>query len=289
MVGIGELQRDVRRRLAEAGVETAALDARLIVQHALRLSHEALIADPDRQVDPVGRDAIEASIVRRLDHEPVSRIIGEREFFGRSFIVTPDVLDPRPDTETLIEQVIDIARLEPRTTGRLRIADIGTGSGAIIVTLLAELDEASGLVVDISAAALEVARLNAASLGVEERLEFVQSSWLAGLTGRCDVIVSNPPYVATRTIETLPPEVARFDPILALDGGADGLTAYRHIVPQAFDCLEPGGYLCLETGSGQANMVLELIIGCGFIDSAPIPALRHDLAGHVRVVTGQKP
>jgi len=289
MVSVSELQREMRRRLDEAGVETAALDARLIVQHELDLTHEVLIADPDRQVGQAEIDAINASVVRRLDHEPVSRIIGEREFFGRSFIVTPDVLDPRPDTETLIEQVLDIARLETMQTGQLRIADIGTGSGAIIATLLAEVDYASGVAVDISAAALEVARLNAASLGLGQRLEFVQTSWLEGVTGRYDVIVSNPPYIETSTIKSLPPQVARFDPMLALDGGADGLTAYRMIAPQAFDCLETGGYLCLEVGAGQATMVLELIDECGFMDSGPVPALRHDLAGHARVVTGQKP
>ncbi|NNE23787.1 MAG: peptide chain release factor N(5)-glutamine methyltransferase [Rhizobiales bacterium] len=285
MVTVGELQRDARRRLAEAGVETAALDARLIVQHELGLTHETLIAEPGLQVDQTGRDAVNASIARRLDHEPVSRIIGEREFFGRAFAVTRDVLDPRPDTETLIEQVLEIARLKDH----LRIADIGTGSGAIIATLLAELGTALGTAVDVSGAALDVARLNATALAVEDRLEFVQTSWLEGVRGPYDVIVSNPPYIETSMIKSLSPEVARYDPILALDGGADGLAAYRAIVPQAFERLEPSGFLCLEVGARQATMVHELMTEHGFLDSGPIPTLRYDLAGHVRVVTGQKP
>ena len=289
MVTVGELQRDARRRLAEAGVETAALDARLIVQHELGLSHETLIAEPGLQIGRTGRDAVNASIARRLDHEPVSRIIGEREFFGRAFTVTRDVLDPRPDTETLIEQVLEIARLKEGQQGHLRIADIGTGSGAIIATLLAELGTARGTAVDISAAALKVARLNAASLAVEDRLEFVCTSWLEGVIGRYDIIVSNPPYIETSTIKSLAPEVARYDPILALDGGIDGLAAYRAIVPQAFERLEPGGFLCLEVGAGQGTIVHELMMEHGFVDSGPILALRYDLAGHFLVVTGQKP
>ena len=289
MASVGELQREARRRLAEAGVETAALDARLIVQHELGISHEALIADPGLPVDQAGCDAIDASLARRLEHEPVSRIIGEREFFGRTFKVTPDVLDPRPDTETLIEHVLEIARLKAAPGEQLRIADIGTGSGAIITTLLAELESACGTAVDVSRAALDVARSNALAIGVVDRLEFVETSWLDGLSGPYDVIVSNPPYIEANTISSLPPEVARFDPVLALDGGVDGLMAYRAIIPQAFERLEPGGYLCLEIGAGQAKIVLDLLAECGFADGGPVPALRQDLAGHDRVVTGQKP
>lgn len=285
-VTVGKLQHEARQKLAAAGVKTAALDARLILQHATGLSHETLIAEPERSVGKVEKMAVNASLMRRLDHEPVSRIIGEREFFGRGFAVSADVLDPRADTETLIEQVLDVAKI---LGSRLRIADAGTGSGAIIATLLAELPKATGTAIDISAPALAVARSNAHRLAVSDRVEFVQASWLEGVSGPFDVIVSNPPYIETRVIDQLSPEVARFDPHIALDGGNDGLDAYRAIIPQAIERLTSGGYLCLEIGAGQADAVLELMADAGFSDGGTVAERRFDLSGHVRVVTGRKP
>lgn len=289
MVTIGQIQREARERLASAGIESAALDARLIIQHALGLNHEALIAEPDRPVELAEGAAVNASLERRLGHEPMSRIIGEREFYGRNFIITPDVLDPRPDTETLIDKVLEIVRLREPRSDRLRIADIGTGSGAIIVTLLAELAGATGTATDISPLALAVARVNAKEMAVEERVEFEQTSWLDTLTGTYDVIVSNPPYIETKAIRLLAPEVAQFDPLISLDGGHDGLAAYRAIVAQAFARLERGGHLCLEIGVGQTDAVLELIIAAGFAGCGADSRRSPDLSGRVRVVTVRKP
>ena len=279
-----QLQDEIRRQLSAAGIAASALDARSIIQHVTGLSHEALITEPGRPVSNAELDAVQSCLRRRLDHEPVSRIIGSREFYGRDFIVTPDVLDPRPDTETLIEQVLDIARC----TKVQRIADIGTGSGAIIVTLLAELADATGTATDISASALEVARRNAQALGVGERVEFARTSWLENICGPYDVIVSNPPYIESNQIECLAPDVARFDPHQALDGGADGLECYRMLIPQAFARLTTGGYLCLEVGAGQDDAVLEVMTQSGFSAAGAVVSRRCDLGGHIRVVTGRK-
>ena len=282
-VTVGQLQREAREKLTSCGVESASLDARLLIQHELGISHEGLIADPARPVTDVDKGAIHASLERRLRHEPVSRIIGLREFFGREFIVTPDVLDPRPDTETLIEQVLAIAQMSAVS----HIADLGTGSGAIIATLLAELPNSSGMATDVSAAALLVAEQNADRLGVGGRVRFVQTSWLDDLDGPFDVIVSNPPYIVTNTIDTLAPDVAHFDPRGALDGGADGLDAYRTIIPQAYQKLKPGGYLCFEVGAGQADDIVDLMASAGFVPGHQVEQRRRDLNGHVRVVSAQ--
>ncbi|MGI9463558.1 MAG: peptide chain release factor N(5)-glutamine methyltransferase, partial [Aestuariivirgaceae bacterium] len=224
---LGQLQQSARRRLTAAGIETPALDARLIIQHALGMTHEALIASPDRLVDHQQSRHIDVLLARRERREPVSRITGEREFYGRPFLITPDVLDPRPDTETLIDQVVDIARTGFETERPLRLLELGTGSGAIVVTLLAELVSASATATDVSDLALSVARHNAQQLVGLERIDFVETSWFDGICGEYDVIASNPPYISTKAITQLAPEVADYDPLLALDGGRDGLGAYR--------------------------------------------------------------
>ncbi len=202
----------------------------------------------------------------------MSRIIGAREFYGRRFRVTPAVLDPRPDTETLVEAALK--RMPPSA----RVLDLGTGSGAIIVTLLAERSDATGLATDISSEALAVARENAAALGVAERLTFLEAPWFDGIGERFDLIVSNPPYIPRADIAALSADVRNFDPLLALVGGSDGLDPYRAIAAGAAARLKPGGTVAVEIGAGQADSVEGIFAASGFRQLG-----RHrDLGGHIR-------
>lgn len=260
--------------LAEKGHPTPALDARLLLQQAAGVSHETLIADPQRPVSPEARARFLDFLDRRLAGEPVSRILGEREFYGRAFRITPATLDPRPDTETLIE-----AALGFMPAGRAcRIIDLGTGSGIIGVTLLAERPEALAVMTDISADALAVAEANARRHGVLARASFARGSWFAGAEGRFDLVLSNPPYIPQAILPTLAPEVRNFDPAGALVAGSDGLQAYREIARAAGPFLAPGGHLIVEIGEGQAFDIEGIFRAHGF---APAGRWR-DLARYVR-------
>ena len=231
------LLKQAGERLAAGGIETAALDARLLFQAASGLRHEDIVAEPDLAVPPEVAARFSVFIERRCKFEPVSRILGTREFYGRSFRVTPDVLDPRADTETLIGAALGLVKGK----GSLRILDLGTGSGAIAVTLLAELPEATAVASDLSAAALAVAKGNAEALGVAGRASFVQANWFEGIGGRFDLIVSNPPYIPLGDIAGLAPDVREFDPPRALDGGPDGLEAYRRLAERGGGPFGPQG------------------------------------------------
>jgi release factor glutamine methyltransferase len=269
--GIDVLLRAARRALESKGNPTPALDARLLLQHAAGLSREALIADPDREISAARFHALMA---RRLAGEPVSRILGYREFYGRSFKVTTATLDPRPDTETLIEAALSFMPIG----AACRIIDLGTGTGAIGVTLLAERPHASAVMTDISAEALAVARENAERHGVASRSSFVEGSWFAGIRGHFDLILSNPPYIASAILKTLSPEVRDFDPGMALDGGLDGLDAYRKIAAAAKAFLTPEGRVIVEIGEGQALEIEGIFEVHRFL-----PERRwSDLAGHIR-------
>jgi release factor glutamine methyltransferase len=269
-----ELMKQAGEHLATRGIETAALDARLLLQAASGLRHGEIVAEPDLAVPPEVAARFSFLIERRCKFEPVSRILGTREFYGRSFRVTPDVLDPRADTETLIGVVLALAKGK----GQIRILDLGTGSGAIVVTSLAELPGAKAVASDLSAAALEIAKCNAEALGVIDRVNFVQANWFDGIDGQFDLIVSNPPYVPLGNIASLALDVRDFDPLKALDGGPDGLEAYRRIASGAGAHLAPKGHIILEIGAGQENAVNDLFMGQGFNRES-----RHfDLAGHVR-------
>lgn len=268
-------------RLAAGGNETAALDARLLFQAASGLRREDIVAEPNLLVPSDVAARFSGFIERRCRFEPVSRILGTREFYGRSFRVTPDVLDPRADTETLIGAALGLVKGK----GPLRILDLGTGSGAIAVTLLAELPGATAIAGDLSAAALRVARGNAEALGVAGRASFVQANWFEGIGGRFDLIVSNPPYIPLGDIAGLAPDVREFDPARALDGGPDGLEAYRRLANGAGGHLTPQGHVVLEIGAGQENAVNELFTGQGFARES-----RHfDLSGHVRCLVFSRP
>ena len=275
------------RMLRASGVETPALDARLLVQEATDTSHAHLIA---RGEDPLSAEEaarLEEFARRRLAGEPVSRILGRREFFGRTFAITADVLDPRPETELLVEAALRLRpHIERMQGSELPIAcDLGTGSGAIIVSLLAEWPGLRGLAVDVSAPALTVARRNAARHGVSDRLACVRGHWLEAIGGPVDLLLANPPYIPRAAIATLQTEVREHDPHLALDGGDDGLDAYRAIAARAARVLRPGGWLLVEVGAGQAQAVRDLFLRAGLTaDEAAMPSIVPDLAGVDRIV-----
>ena len=267
---------EFRARLAAAGIASAALDARVLVLEELGLDRAAAMAEPEREVAAGAARRLRDHLARRLRREPVSRILGRREFYGREFIVTPATLDPRPDTEAVVERALQ------RISGvsSARILDLGTGSGAILVTMLCELGSATGIGTDRSAAALAVARDNARRLGVGGRARFIVADWLAGIDCRFDLIVSNPPYIRHGEIGTLEIEVRDHDPIEALDGGPDGLDAYRRIAASALSRLAPNGVLAIEIGSDQANAVIALFEDHGY----SCESIARDLAGRDRVV-----
>ena len=266
--------------LRQAGIESPDIDARLIVGHALGLDRTALMTRGDRLLDTEEILAIDALAARRLRHEPVSRLIGRKEFWSLSLDVSAAVLVPRPDTETIVEAALDVVardglRLEP-----LRLLDIGTGSGALVLALLSELTNATGIATDISAAAIQVARGNAERLGLAARCSFVVTNIADGVNGRFDLIVSNPPYIEHTDIAGLEPEVRDYDPALALDGGIDGLDVYRAIAAQAIHLLAPRGCLIVELGAGQEHTVRDLFTKAGLT----VTAIRADLAGIPRAL-----
>jgi release factor glutamine methyltransferase len=284
-VPIAAVRRTVARRFREAGLDTPDLDARLIVAHALGLDHAGLVRDSERLLGPRSLAGIEELATRRLAGEPVARIIGVKEFWGLSFAVTPTVLVPRPETETVVETALSRLDAAGKRERLLRIADLGTGSGAILLALLHELPLAIGIGTDRSFAAIETARENARRLGFDERAAFVACDFGAALGSSLDLVVSNPPYIASAEIATLDREVRDFDPVVALDGGTDGLAAYRTIVADAGRLLTPGAFLVMEVGAGQANAVSVLAgaAGLGAITATP------DLAGIPRVVSARYP
>ena len=227
-------------------------------------------------LDAISVDKIPDAIRRRLTGEPLSRIIGHQEFWGLNFELSPDTLDPRMDTETLIQAALDRFRGSPPQ----RILDIGTGTGCILITLLHEWPETTGVATDISAGALETARKNARLNGVADRAEFIRTSWTAGVTGPFDLVVSNPPYIPTAVIPNLDENVQNYDPILALDGGADGLDAYRIILTEIKTLLNPGGIVLFEIGYDQAETMPRIVEESG---ATPENIIR-DSGGNPRVV-----
>ena len=268
-------------RFRQAGIDSAETDARLLMAHALGIDRAELIANGERALTLEQTKSIDALAERRLKHEPVARIFGRKEFWSLSLQISPAVLVPRPETETVIEAALDALVRDARQMERLRILDIGTGSGALLLALLSELPNATGTGTDISTAALEVARGNAGRSDLGTRCAFVACDIAAGVRGPFDLIVSNPPYVAHGEIASLAPEVRDYDPALALDGGADGLNGYRAIAAQARGLLAPGGMLIVELGMGQEEAVRALFTKAGL----SVAAARHDLAGIPRALS----
>jgi release factor glutamine methyltransferase len=270
------------KALWDADLDSPSLDARILVGEALHASAEDLIRDPDRVLSASERTTLQSYTTRRLGHEPVSRILGRRGFYGRMFEVTPATLDPRPDTETLIDAALEIATERGWRNKPVRILDVGVGTGCILITLLAELPNAIGFGVDVSPSALEIAIRNARAIGVSERASFRIGDSLKEQSQPFDLIVSNPPYIPAAVIDTLDPEVRNFDPRLALDGGADGLDVYRALA-QGLETVLPCGAIVVEVGAGQATVVAGLLAEATGPRSKA-PRFWTDLGGHVRCV-----
>jgi len=282
---IGEARRALAAQFRGAGLDSPELDARILIGHALGMDHTALAAAATQPLAASVTASIAGLAARRLAGEPVARIVGAKEFWGLSFIVTPAVLVPRPETETVVELALALIDRQGKRTRALRIADLGTGSGAILLALLSELPDASGIGTDIDLQALAVARRNAETLGLAARVGFLRGDYGSALQGPFDLIVSNPPYVARRDIEGLAPEVRDHDPPHALDGGTDGLAAYRAIASDAPRLLGPGGRLVVEIGAGQERHVERTLIQGGLA----IDAVRHDLLGLARAIAATRP
>jgi release factor glutamine methyltransferase len=257
-ISVGGARRALARMFAAAGLETPALDARVIVGHALALDHAALAGAAERALDTQERERIAAMAARRLAREPVARIVGVKEFWGLPVRVTPDVLVPRPETETVVETALAALDRDGERVRPLRIADLGTGSGALLLALLSELPNAFGVGTDLSVAALAVARDNADRLGLAARAAFVACDFAVALAGPFDLVGANPPYVASGDLAQLAPEVRDHDPRPALDGGPDGLRAYRALAADAPRLIGTGGHLVVEVGAGQSVAVAAL-------------------------------
>jgi release factor glutamine methyltransferase len=270
-----------RSRLEAAGVPGPVIDARLLVEAAAEATRVDIVTDPYRALTPEQEARLDDFVSRRVRREPVSHILGRKGFWKIMLQVTPDVLTPRPDTETVVEYVLrDFPEHAPWS-----VLDLGVGSGAILLAILAERPAARGLGVDISEDALAVARDNAASLGLANRVALLRSDWTAGLEADSfDVVVSNPPYIATEVIATLDPEVRDHEPRLALEGGADGLDHYRLLAPEILRVLKPGGRFAVEIGYDQKLAVEGLFRDAGAVFVETI----RDLGDRDRVVVGEK-
>jgi release factor glutamine methyltransferase len=269
---VGAALRDAAARLAEAGIDRPQAEARLLLEAATGLARATVIGFPERFLAPAELGAFEQAVARRSRHEPASRILGRREFWSLSFEVTPATLDPRPDSETLVTAVLE--EFEDRAADRSLI-DLGTGTGCLMLALLSELPKAKGVGVDLSRDAIAVAQRNAEALGLAARAHFVVDDWARTVAERFDVVISNPPYVESAAIAGLATEVAAYDPHAALDGGADGLDAYRALLPHAKRLLAPGGFVALEIGQGQGLAIRDLARAAGLRESRSAS----DLAG----------
>lgn len=270
-----------RQRLEAAGVDGPVIDARLLVEASADATRADIIADPHRVLTAAQAATLEDYVSRRARREPVSHILGRRGFWKIMLRVTPDVLTPRPDTETLVE----LALREFPHGGTFSVLDLGVGSGAILLAILAERPAAKGLGVDVSESALAVARDNAASLGLGRKVALLRSDWTAGLAeASFDLVVSNPPYIRSAEIADLQPEVRDHEPRLALDGGPDGLEAFRRLAPEMLRVLKPGGRFMVEIGWDQSAEVEALFAAAGGISITT----SKDLANRDRVVAGRK-
>lgn len=277
---LGPLARHLRAALEKAGKPAAALDARLIVEHVTGAGPTRMLLEPDRPVPHGQIEAALAALARRLAGEPVHRILGHREFHGLKLALSPGTLEPRPDTETLVELALPLVRAAADRHGRCRILDLGTGTGAIALALLKEEPRATATGTDISADALATAAANADLHGEADRFATLMSHWFDDVDGRFHVIVSNPPYIASDTVSSLEREVRDFDPLAALDGGRDGLDAYRAIANGAMRHLEDGGAVAVEIGYDQGETVPAIFAGCGFA----LAGSARDLSGTLRAL-----
>ncbi len=274
------LWREATRRLTDAGIDGARRDARLLLEAAFAWpAHALTLGTPDVSADGLAR--FEGFLARRLQHEPVSRILGVRDFWSLPFRISPATLDPRPDSETLVQAVLD----RTEKTAPLRLLDLGTGSGCLLIALLTERPNAWGLGLDRAFEAAQMANLNANALGVGARAAFAVGDWTGAVQGRFDVILSNPPYIPLGDREGLAPDVREYDPALALFGGVDGLDPYRRFATELQGLLVPGGLLALEIGWDQGAAVQALLQQAGWHAVACLP----DLAGRDRIIVAYSP
>jgi release factor glutamine methyltransferase len=273
--------------LHKADIATARLDAEVLLRHVLGVGKAELYLGLDLALDAAAERKFHKLLSRRAGREPVAYVTGHKELWSLDFVVTPAVLIPRPETELLVELALKLATRLPRMTA-LRILDLGTGSGAIAVSLAKELPQARIFAVDISAAAIEIARLNARRHGVEERMEFFSGDLFEPVAEEpegFDLIVANPPYIRSSDLPGLEPEIQKWEPTTALDGGADGLFYYRRIVAAAWDYLTTGGFILLELGDGMGEAVARLFADAGGFESAQV---YRDYAGKERVIAAAK-
>lgn len=280
-VTIKDFLATARPRLVDAGIENPELDLRLLIQHVTGMSHPELLMNLNRMLSEAEVKSLDAVLSRRAAREPVSRIVGNRGFWKSDFRLSVQTLDPRPDSETLIEAALKYTLPPPA-----RVLDLGTGTGCLLLSLLQEWPQAGGVGLDISADAVATARENAALLRLSSRVEFVESDWEKYAPNESfDSIISNPPYIADGEIEGLAPEVSRYDPLAALAGGEDGLDCYRSIVARLPKWLKKGGWVFFEIGHSQGNAVKSLLAGAGMDVINIVP----DLAGSDRVVVAKMP
>jgi release factor glutamine methyltransferase len=278
-------RRILTARFKADAIDSAELDARLLAGAVLGLDLTGMITAANRRLTTDESVRLDQFAQRRLAGEPVARILGHKEFWGHSLQLSPATLVPRPDTEAVVELALELLRADGPANRPLRIADLGTGSGAILLALLSELPQAHGFGTDISAAALQTAAANAARAGLAGRATFIACDYATGLSGLFDLIVSNPPYIRSVDIGGLAAEVRDYDPLAALDGGADGLSGYRALIPQAAGILAPGAVLVVEAGQGQSDDIEALMTAAGLTHNG---APKADLAGIPRAVAGRK-
>jgi release factor glutamine methyltransferase len=279
---LGSLLDEAAATLTRAGFAEPRRRARRLVALALDLTPAELLARPEQVLDEQRTDHIRFALGRMVDHEPLSRILGRREFWGLEFGLSPDTLDPRPETETVVEAVL---RKFPDRKVPFGFLDLGTGTGCILLALLSEFPTATGFGIDLALGAGLTARRNAAALGLAARAHFLVGDWGTAVSGKFDVIVSNPPYIDRAALADLPREVALYDPCLALDGGLDGLCAYRSLVADLPRLLKPEGVFACEVGAGQAPAVAAILQASGLA----IDGCERDLAGTVRCVVARGP
>jgi release factor glutamine methyltransferase len=274
-----ELRRSARHTLRTAGIESADIDVKILMREAFGLGASDLIVNAQHQVPFVGQSQFHAMLDRRLKHEPIAYITGKQPFWTLDFKVSPGVLIPRPETEGVVERALSlIAEVDNPV-----IADVGTGSGAIVLSLLSERKDASAIGLDISAKGLEIAKLNAIQFGIADRVKFIKSDYLSALKERVNIVVSNPPYVTDKAMGELPTTVVKFEPDLALRGGGDGLVAYKCIIDDLARVLLPSGIVVFEIGYDQGASVESLLARNGFENIR----VDKDLAGLDRVVSGK--
>jgi release factor glutamine methyltransferase len=279
-VSVATARRLLTQAFHQQNLDTPELDARVLIGHVLTLDHSALIAAADRALTADEAEVLTGLAERRLAREPVARITGKKEFWGLLLKLNAATLVPRPETETVIEAALAAVEADAARDQALAIADLGTGTGALLLALLSELPHAHGIGTDVSISALRLARENAARHRLTPRARFVACDFGAALAGGFDLIVSNPPYIRSGDIAGLDREVSRYEPDLALDGGGDGLDCYRVIARDAWRLLKPGGHLVVELGAGQADWVTALFRTAGLVCSPPRP----DLAGIPRAL-----